>query len=190
MKSYLRRLFGLRGLEQLQPPHELVEMRQKLVRESWEKLVSAVKRDFGEKLVDSKTRQWLEARFKSYADEIGYASLSLKASNAIRPCESCVNFKDVSLEDDEITDVGIDTNMQTADIIASHCKKEPQLVLIHVKAGRFSHPVERCKAFIPNPELDRTEDEIKAHGRQLLDEATIDFETWVSALKFAESLLE
>lgn len=188
MKSYLRKLFGLFRLESLHAPPEIIEMRRKPIRDAWERLVHAVRKDFQGKLIDTKTREWLELKFKGYAGEIVFEALSIKASSTIRPCESCKHFKDVE-SDDEITDVSIDPTIRTGDVIRDRCRSEPQLYPIHVQTGRFNIIVDGCKVFEPL-HGDMTAEEIKNQGQQALAQDTQEFETWIDQLKFGESLLD
>lgn len=195
MKSYLRKLFGLYRLEKLEAPQEIIEMRRTSIREAWERLVLAVKKDFQPRLIDSKTRESLEARFRSCANEIVFEDLSIKAIPVVRPCESCRHYKDVE-SDDDITDVGINPDIRTSDLIRDRCRTTPHLYPATVKAGGFTIFVDGCESFEPHPRLYEqqavaiTTEEIKSKALSDLEQDAKDFDVWVSQLKFAESLLD
>lgn len=190
MKAYLRRLWGLHGLESLGAPEEIVEHRRKLVRETFSRLTAAIRKDFGPRLIDGQTREFLENKFKTSADEVVYLTLWQKANVAVRPCESCINFKDTEWIDDGITDVGVDPDVKTSDVIREHCRlPQPELYTIGLKSHRFIfNPLEGCKSFVPAGS--RSIEDLQEDGKRALDDAVGEFEKWRSGLHFSEALLD
>jgi len=181
MRRYLRRLYTQRGMAELSCPDNLLKKNQELIRESWKSLVTAIKIDFGPRIVEPVVHEYLNTRFLEISDEIGFERLQSLATSWGLPCEHCVHGKDSMLEDD----LDVET-LTPKDFIRLNCKRQkPAHSICKLKVGqRFVFEVEQCLDHEPKKE---TQGRQKILGS--LEEEIQEFEKWRAGLSFSEQLL-
>lgn len=189
MATYLRRRWRKHRLKLLQAP-DVVINDQDIFRKSWLELHEALKSDFGSRLTDPQTVDFLQGRFVEIAASVGFAETTIKAQDVAAPCDSCEFRSEV---DERDTDQ-INEKMPLKEILQRRCSQAPQLSAATKTCGRWTHHVENCPTFEVKRfmalEYDETNDSIKARNQEDLETATQQFEEWIEALNLSEQLLD
>lgn len=188
LRSYLRRVYSVKRMAELNPPERILERQQQLVRTVWLELLEALKQDFGApRLVDPQVHDYVNLQLKRAADEIALEQLHPRAIAWGRPCEHCVHCKDP----DESWDADDSfEEMTSEELIQLNCAHaDPKLVESKLTEGRFTYTVSRCEDFKPLPLLGKDEEMIRKAILDSLETATAEFDVWRDELDIGEQLL-
>jgi hypothetical protein len=189
MATYLRRKWRQHRLKLLDAPAEVISA-DEIFRKSWVELEAALKADFGARLTDPQTVEFLQHRFEEIASQVGFAETTLKAQDAAAPCESC-EFRS---EPDERDTDQISEKMPLSEILRRRCSATPQLISAAKTCGRWTHGVEECSTFEVKRflavEYEESNESIRARNQSDLETATTQLEVWIGDLNLSEQLLD